>query len=391
MSSIKRTINQQCDETWAELTRRFISATFKYENMLSPDLYLFLNSKAISIGTNIGYILLPLLTTINYLMSRKNGKIEIREGYNLNLNTFAIFVGPPTTGKSSAFKAVISEPLSAFGLFQEIISSTTTSGLTKKLSETKKVLIANPEISEYLLKLFKNDDDNCNGESQLICKLFSEESSNINYATEHQRSIDENIAFSIIGATQVKFMTHILSKMDNGGGFMDRFLVFVPTSLRPLPDQQVTAKRQLEDFQKDTIFQMYAKLNDHNTNAFYLDDQALRYFVQFETEIINNFNDALLQGTPTVKSKKTDLVPRIAVAIHCLESVFACFHQNSKLNLREDIGLNTVKKAIYFVDFLENQKEIFSSFITHLNEEKIVKKVEQPSSDDIVSAMLLCP
>ena len=91
------------------------------------------------------------------------------------------------------------EPLRKLGLDSEIISNSTSSGLTKLLSTKKAVYLANPEISEYLLKLFKNDDENCSGDTQLLCKLFSGEPCTSNYATENQRTLDENLAFCIIG------------------------------------------------------------------------------------------------------------------------------------------------------------------------------------------------
>ena len=98
MASTKRIINAQCDDTWSDLGRRFIENDIKYKNILSDSCLQFVQLKAKSLGTNIGYMLLPILTTINYLLSKAGATIEIRDGFSMNLNIFSVFVGPPSTG-----------------------------------------------------------------------------------------------------------------------------------------------------------------------------------------------------------------------------------------------------------------------------------------------------
>ena len=69
------------------------------KEILSNDLYNFLNMNAISEGTNIGFLFASVLCTVNFLLSTRKSFIEIREGYRRNLNTMMIFVGLPSTGK----------------------------------------------------------------------------------------------------------------------------------------------------------------------------------------------------------------------------------------------------------------------------------------------------
>ena len=55
----------------------------------------------------------------------------------MNFNLYTVLVGPPGTGKSPAFKAAVTEPLSSLNaddnLIENLISTTTSSGLSKIL------------------------------------------------------------------------------------------------------------------------------------------------------------------------------------------------------------------------------------------------------------------
>ena len=71
----------------------------------------------------------------------------------LYLKTFNSFLG-----KSPAIKLGVSDPTKENPICEKIISTSTSSGLTKFLAKQKSVFIVNQEISEYIMKLFKNDE-----------------------------------------------------------------------------------------------------------------------------------------------------------------------------------------------------------------------------------------
>ena len=146
MSSIKSIINNQQDETWSELNKRFLEHNIDYVKIISPELHLFLSNSAMSVGTNIGYIINCLITTINFLLSKRKCKVEVRPNYEINLNMFMIFAGQPSTGKSSAIKMVISKPFEIGNYLDCLMSTTTTSGLTKHLSNERSSPIGGPGI-----------------------------------------------------------------------------------------------------------------------------------------------------------------------------------------------------------------------------------------------------
>ena len=159
----------------------------------------FLKLKATSIGTNSGYVFASLVTTINYIAAHRKATIEIRRNYITNLNTYFIFVGQPSTGKSPAIKAAVVQPFSKLNMTEELISSSTSSGLSKLLANNNAAYIVNPEISDYLLKVLKNNDENYSGDMELLCKLYSGESCCLKYSTENSRTIKEDCTLCILG------------------------------------------------------------------------------------------------------------------------------------------------------------------------------------------------
>ena len=87
--SIKRILDQVQNETWAQLYSRLIMNACSSKSILSEELFDFLFNSASSHGTNTGYILASLLTTVNFILSKHKSFIEIRDGYVINLNTLS--------------------------------------------------------------------------------------------------------------------------------------------------------------------------------------------------------------------------------------------------------------------------------------------------------------
>jgi len=91
-------IEQQTDETWSQLYSRLLEGGILEEKILSEKLYEFLDCTSTGNGTNIGYVLASVLTTLNFILASKKSKCIIRDGFTINLNTMWIFVGQPNTG-----------------------------------------------------------------------------------------------------------------------------------------------------------------------------------------------------------------------------------------------------------------------------------------------------
>ena len=199
---MSKSIKAQTEETWAVLLKRFIENDIKWNTILSENLFNFIHLKSTSVGTNISYFFLSMFTSISYMCSVKKCFIELADTHKVNFNLFSIFVGPPTSAKSPAFKYAVTDPMKDIPDLN-IFTQSTPSALTKKLARLHRGYIVNSEISSYLLKMHKNDDDNSDGNAQVLCKLFSGEKHEMNFATEQTRVIEENCSFCILGTVDI--------------------------------------------------------------------------------------------------------------------------------------------------------------------------------------------
>ncbi|XP_057290903.1 uncharacterized protein LOC130613599 [Hydractinia symbiolongicarpus] len=378
--SIKTIIKSQSDETWAELNKKLMEHEINYNKVLTEPLYQFIDAIAKSVGTNIGFVLPSILTTINYLASSQNFNCEIRDGQ-------------PSTGKSPAIKVSVSNPLTGLDLHKELISCSTSSGLTKLLSKIQRAFIVNPEIQEYLLKIIKQNDENAASEVEILCKVFSGESCTFNYGTENRREISSDTTLCILGATQIKTLALLLSKMDMGNGLIDRFIISIPTCYRPLPEEQSQASTFLKtkNFKIDDIYEKLAKTSSENTQ-FYFDDDAQKMFDEMEKNFLIELNDNLKNGRPTQKNKTTDVIPKLAVAIHLLEHIFLQINSGrNNTTFPESITLQTMQKANYYSQMLTEQKEFFNGFVSDMVCEKKIKTIKPPTLKDYTIALLNMP
>lgn len=111
------------------------------------------------------------------------------------------------------------------------------------------------EISDILLKLLKNEDEQTMEDDQLLCNLWSGEGAGYYFSTLASRQIDEGTPFCILEGTQIQNAKKILARIDQGHGLVDRFLVAIPVAFRPTPQEQEDANTFLsscviKDFSK---------------------------------------------------------------------------------------------------------------------------------------------
>ena len=228
-------VAKQHERTWAQLNRRLISIPVEYNSLFSPRVSEFVKQKAASLGSCPGYLVPCLLTSTAYVISQN---FLVRNGsQDMPVNLFTVFVGPPETGKSQALKEGALQPMADVRAERDwantIIEKCTSSALVKSIADNKKAFIVSPEVFEVLNKLLKSDEDNATGDVQVLCELFSGESSSYRFATERTREIPAIVPFSTIGSTQVPYAARLICRMDQGHGLLDRFLFLFPVCLRP--------------------------------------------------------------------------------------------------------------------------------------------------------------
>jgi len=73
-------------------------------------------------------------------------------------------------------------------------------------------------------------------------------------------------------------------------------------------------------------------------------------------------NDHIKRGIPFISSKKCDIIPKVAVSLHTLESIFKIL-RNEMQTISEEISIDTLKNASMLVESLDDQKHYFKTVI----------------------------
>lgn len=368
-------VAKQHDKTWAQLNRRLISLPFDYDSLFTPQVAEFVKNKAASTGSSPGYLVPCLITTTAYVIAEN---CLIRCGpQEMPANLFMVFVGPPGTGKSQVLKEGALKPIHELQTERDlsncIIEKCTSSALVKTIADLKKAYVLSPEVYDVLNKLLKSDEENATGDVQILCELFSGESTSYRYATERTREIPSNVPFSILGCTQVPYAARLLCRMDQGHGFLDRFMFVFPVCLRPTTAETNAARLWLDGENvhlkevSDIFIEMFDAHESAVTSHYTFSNDALDTLTSLKDDFIKDVNDAIQDANIPPKSKKIDLLQRVATSLHVFN-----FITNELLHGRKppapptEISLETLQQAQRYVDYVETQKDIVMEVSFHL-------------------------
>ena len=91
-----------------------------------------------------------------------------------------------------------------------------------------------------------------------------------------------------------------------------------------------------------------------------LEEEARHLLNIINEEFITEVNAAISEGRIPPKTKKIDIVLRVAVSLHVLNAVTDQLLQGQEPHMPgEEIEKSTLEKAISYVSWAESQKEIF--------------------------------
>ena len=196
---------------------------------------------------------------------------------------------------------------------------------------------------------------------QVLCQLFSGEVS-YRYATERAREISANTPFCILGVTQVPFAARLLMLLDQRHGLIDRFLITFPKCLRPTLQQTNQAREALKEYPLsccDYLFIEIARLLTSRLTC-KLSEEANETVDTLNEEFIAEVNGAITEGCTTPKTKKVDIILRVAAALHVINHVASeLLQQWQPTQPPEEIEKSTLLHAIDCVGWEESQKGIF--------------------------------
>ncbi|XP_028408491.1 uncharacterized protein LOC114540209 [Dendronephthya gigantea] len=392
-------IGRQHEKTWSRLQKRLSDCTFDYSRIMPDNIITFLIHKATSVNSCLGYLLPTILATVSYLLSR--AKVTVSTvNRDQSTSLYTIFVGYPGTGKSPAIEHGCIKPLQSVlrdDVKNGLLDRTTSSGLIKHLSVHGTGFIVSPEVSDVLNKLLKSDEETCSGDAMVLCKLFSGERISFHYATENTREIDANTPFSILGSTQMPNAAKLIAKMDKGQGLLDRFLISVPSARCPKSKEieqslQYLSTECIDDF--DNIYRLITQFHTDNVVKYTFDDEAEDAMRNERDAFISDINDAIADGETTPpKSKKLDLLPRMAATLHVLQHAMECAlaAQEDMSTIPTTIPKETFEKAKLYVDHVENQKHMLCEFIKSITNDTCDEERPQPNAGNIKSGILIFP
>ena len=89
-------VARQHETTWTQLHKRVSNVPVQFQDIFPEDVVRFLNSKATSLNSSIGYLAPALLATTTFLSARNEYTVEALT-HEQPLNLYTIFVGYPGT------------------------------------------------------------------------------------------------------------------------------------------------------------------------------------------------------------------------------------------------------------------------------------------------------
>jgi hypothetical protein len=137
------------------------------------------------------------------------------------------------------------------------------------------------------------------------------DASSYNYSTEQMRDLPSNTPFSILGCTQIPNVAKLITRMDNGQGLVDRFLVAVPLALCPTSAEVETDRAYLSTEPDDAIKQTFQSISDcqqNQTTPYTFDEDAKQLLKLLKDTFIAEVNEAIQDGSfSTTKVQATRL------------------------------------------------------------------------------------
>jgi len=398
-----RIIDAETDESWRRERIRLVEClkNIDFEKLLGKEPYEFLNNFALSKGTSFFMLTSSAIISTAYILQSNGCYIKYLSDEQ-PINLYLMMIAPRTTGKSSAFNAGCSQPLSNAKLDASLVSNPTPSGLTKQLASTNKAFIASPDGYDVLRVFLADDEVNNTSCTQLLCKLFSGEKVKYVYGTEGHREIGPRASFSILAAVQVVYAAKLLVRMTSGSGLLDRWLIAFPECNLPYPGEQRQALAALSKESIKCLGPVFTKIRNslEEVNTFTFCPEAEKYLDEIRTNFVEEVNSSLLAtDTPETISKIMELGPRYAVALHSLKWALNGLlsdgqedQENTSTKLPFVIGEHALKDALEIVRALENQKQGFKEFVNQvILQASPQKSTITPSDADIRNQIMRIP
>jgi hypothetical protein len=161
--------------------------------------------------------------------------------------------------------------------------------------------------------------------------------------------------------------------MDNGQGLVNRFLVAVPLALCPTSDEVEQSRAYLSTEADDTLketFHYISRCQEDQSTTYTFHEDAKQLLKSLKDNFITDVNEAIQDGSfVPPKSKKLDLIPRVAASLHVFTTALYNFLSGHTENqIPATISRSTLECAVKYVNHLEMQKHMLCqvSFFTEI-------------------------
>jgi hypothetical protein len=139
-------------------------------------------------------------------------------------------------------------------------------------------------------------------------------------------------------------------------------MFFFPLCLQPTPRESEESKQKLgyhaETFKSIADISLEVHELHHSKKNYSFTKAANDHLDAIEEDFIKELNESLLTGEVTPKSKKCDIIQRLAVCLHVFNHVTSSLLKGRKPRQPVlEVNLETVKAQL-LADFVESQKQV---------------------------------
>ena len=161
---------------------------------------------------------------------------------------------------------------------------------------------------------------------------------------------------------QIQNATKLIARMDHGHWLIDRFLTSIPMVLCPTLQQQCDANTDIATEPIDALEQIFQAIHHHHerhlTTRYTFNNDAQGLPQQMNEHFTEEVNIVILDGNMPPKSKKSDNLPRIALALHVLSYATQMLLLGQTIDeCPTVISSKTLERTNTFVMHLKQQKD----------------------------------
>lgn len=289
--------------------------TLAVENAFPEEITTWIKKKSTELGVPFSYLAYPLLTAAAYCLGES--KVEVTESYSEPVILYTLVSGRSGTNKTGCLtmirKLIESLDRPENGIKQQhVFDSGTMEGLLSTLKKNNgSVLCAVDEFSTFLDAMDKNS--NGSAEKSRYLSLWS--GCNWSKKTKHAGLEEiENPRFQFVGFNQNYYLINMIMNTNHFDGFLPRFLVATPKERYTTPSEKITASKEQDNLNMQTIFNKIFNTFFKQGFTFKLDQDALKVFESYHDNDVLEFrkNDVFEDTKSMIKSKSIGNVLRIA-------------------------------------------------------------------------------